>query len=121
EQDSPQHAPPVSDIPPRRTLGQAHDPKPDPAGLHPRGLTAGTKYEQCSYFVPERVVRREVQMFRSIVEEAAALASLALFVGMIAIWAQVIASLRRHGGDRPGEKPHDSGRGRGRGGQGWPR
>jgi len=32
-------------------------------------------------------------MFRSIVEEAAALASLALFVGMIAIWAQVIASL----------------------------
>jgi len=35
----------------------------------------------------------EVQMFRSIVEEAAALASLALFVGMIAIWAQVIASL----------------------------
>jgi len=32
-------------------------------------------------------------MFRSIVEEAAALASLALFVGMIAIWAEVIASL----------------------------
>jgi len=34
-----------------------------------------------------------MHMFRSIVEEAAALASLALFVGMIAIWAQVIASL----------------------------
>jgi hypothetical protein len=32
-------------------------------------------------------------MFRTIVEEAAALASLALFLGMIAIWAQVIASL----------------------------
>jgi hypothetical protein len=32
-------------------------------------------------------------MLRSIVEEAAALASLALFLGMIAIWAQVIASL----------------------------
>ena len=32
-------------------------------------------------------------MFRTIVEEAAALASLALFLGMIAIWAQMIASL----------------------------
>ena len=33
------------------------------------------------------------KMFRAIVEEAAALASLALFLGMIAIWAQVIATL----------------------------
>jgi hypothetical protein len=32
-------------------------------------------------------------MFRSILQEAAALASLALFLGMIAIWAQVIAFL----------------------------
>jgi hypothetical protein len=32
-------------------------------------------------------------MFRAIVEEAAALASLALFLGMIAIWAQVFATL----------------------------
>ena len=32
-------------------------------------------------------------MLRAIVEEAAALASLALFCGMIAIWAQVIAAL----------------------------
>jgi len=32
-------------------------------------------------------------MLRSVVEEAAALASLALFIGMIAIWAQVIAVL----------------------------
>jgi hypothetical protein len=32
-------------------------------------------------------------MFRAIVEEAAALASLSLFLGMIAIWAQLIASL----------------------------
>jgi hypothetical protein len=31
-------------------------------------------------------------MLRSLVEEAAALASLALFVGMIAIWAQLIGS-----------------------------
>jgi hypothetical protein len=32
-------------------------------------------------------------MFRWIVEEAAALTSLVLFLGMLAIWAQVIASL----------------------------
>jgi len=32
-------------------------------------------------------------MFRAIVEEAAALASLTLFLGMIAIWAQVFATL----------------------------
>ena len=32
-------------------------------------------------------------MFRAVVEEAAALTSLALFLGMIAIWAQVIGSL----------------------------
>lgn len=31
-------------------------------------------------------------MLRAIVEEAAALASLALFLGMIAIWGQVIAT-----------------------------
>jgi len=30
---------------------------------------------------------------RALVEEAAALASLALFLGMIAVWAQVIAVL----------------------------
>ncbi len=32
-------------------------------------------------------------MFRAFIEEAAALASIALFVGMIAIWAQVFATL----------------------------
>ncbi len=32
-------------------------------------------------------------MVRAVVEEAAALASLALFLGMLAIWAQVIAAL----------------------------
>jgi hypothetical protein len=32
-------------------------------------------------------------MVRAVVEEAAALASLALFLGMIAIWAHVISSL----------------------------
>jgi hypothetical protein len=32
-------------------------------------------------------------MFRTVVEEAAALASISLFLGMLAVWAQVIASL----------------------------
>ena len=32
-------------------------------------------------------------MFRAVVEEAAALASISLFQGMLAVWAQVIASL----------------------------
>jgi hypothetical protein len=32
-------------------------------------------------------------MFRIFAEEAAALASIALFLGMVAIWAQVIATL----------------------------
>jgi hypothetical protein len=36
---------------------------------------------------------QEDHMFRAVVEEAAALASLALFLGMIAIWAQVVATL----------------------------
>jgi hypothetical protein len=35
----------------------------------------------------------ELDMVRAVVEEAATLASLALFLGMIAIWAQVIAIL----------------------------
>jgi hypothetical protein len=32
-------------------------------------------------------------MFRAVIEEAAALTSVALFLGMIAIWAQVLGSL----------------------------
>ena len=32
-------------------------------------------------------------MFRAFIEEAPVLASLALFIGMIAIWAQIIATL----------------------------
>ena len=35
----------------------------------------------------------EAFMLRMFVEEAAALASLALFVGMIAVWAQLITQL----------------------------
>jgi hypothetical protein len=36
---------------------------------------------------------QEADMLKVFVEEAAALASIALFVGMIAIWAQVIPNL----------------------------
>ena len=36
---------------------------------------------------------REVAMLKLFVEEVAALASLTLFVGMIAVWAQVIPQL----------------------------
>jgi hypothetical protein len=32
-------------------------------------------------------------MFRALIEEAAALTSITLFLGMIAIWAQLIAAL----------------------------
>ena len=32
-------------------------------------------------------------MFKAVIEEAAALTSLALFVGMIAIWSQVFSNL----------------------------
>jgi len=35
----------------------------------------------------------EDTMFRAVIEEAAALTSLALFLGMIAIWAQVLATI----------------------------
>jgi len=47
--------------------------------------------EQTKNYVPSSFW--EETMFRAVVEEAAALASLALFLGMIAIWAQVIATL----------------------------
>jgi hypothetical protein len=36
---------------------------------------------------------RRVAMVRAVVEEAAALTSLALFLGMIAVWAQLIVTL----------------------------
>ena len=48
----------------------------------------GTKRELCS-----SSVHGEDIMFRAVVQEAAALASLALFIGMIAIWAQVLTTL----------------------------
>jgi hypothetical protein len=39
------------------------------------------------------VKRRESAMLRMFVEEAAALTSVVLFVGMVAVWAQVIPQL----------------------------
>ena len=54
-------------------------------------LDIGTEHELCSCLV--LVVCRSWIMVRAVVEEAATLASLALFLGMIAIWAQVIATL----------------------------
>jgi hypothetical protein len=36
---------------------------------------------------------REAEMLKVFVEEAAALASLAMFIGMIAVWAQLISAL----------------------------
>ena len=36
---------------------------------------------------------REEIMFRAVVEEAAALTSIALFAGMIAVWVQVFAAM----------------------------
>src|SRR5258707_14785355 len=46
----------------------------------------GTMFLICSH-------SQERQMFKIFVEEAAALASITLFVGMIAVWAQVIPQL----------------------------
>jgi hypothetical protein len=36
---------------------------------------------------------REIAMFRTVMQEAAALTSIVLFVGMVAIWSQVIGNL----------------------------
>jgi hypothetical protein len=44
-------------------------------------------------FTPCSAVQELGVMVRAVVEDAATLASLALFLGMVAIWAQVIATL----------------------------
>jgi hypothetical protein len=56
--------------------------------IHYPRLTPRTNKEQCSSYVLE-----EKAMIRTFVEEAAALASIVLFVGMIAVWAQLIPQL----------------------------
>ena len=55
--------------------------------LHHRRLTL----EQTMNYVLSSF--REEIMFRAVVEEAAALASISLFLGMIAVWAQVLSAL----------------------------
>jgi hypothetical protein len=57
-------------------------------GPYPKTACWRTKSELCSLFV-----LMEAHMFRSVVEEAAALASITLFLGMIAVWAQVLGML----------------------------
>ena len=47
--------------------------------------------EQILNYVPS--LFRERSMFKTLIQEAAALASLALFIGMIAIWTQVLGNL----------------------------
>jgi len=54
---------------------------------HYRGLT---KEHNMNYVLSSF---REDVMFRAVVEEAAALASITLFLGMIAVWAQVISAM----------------------------
>ena len=55
-----------------------------------RLLTSGTNKEQCSSYV---LIPLETCMLKIFVEEAAALASISLFVGMIAVWAELIIQL----------------------------
>jgi hypothetical protein len=57
-------------------------------------LTIRTEKEHCSAYVPwQAFLVREIVMLKIFVEEAAALASLTLFVGMIAVWAQLFTQL----------------------------
>ena len=48
--------------------------------------------EQTMNYVLAMFQRRRV-MFRAVMQEAAALTSIALFVGMLAIWSQVLGSI----------------------------
>jgi hypothetical protein len=56
-------------------------------------LDLRTKKEHCSLYVLITILResRETDMLRIFVEEAAALTSITLFVGMIAVWAQLFS------------------------------
>ena len=49
--------------------------------------------EQTMNYVPSMFETGEGNMFRAVIEEAAALASITLFVGMIVVWAEVLCSL----------------------------
>jgi hypothetical protein len=49
--------------------------------------------EQKVIYVPSSFYRGGRDMIRALIEEAVALASLTLFIGMVVVWAQVIATL----------------------------
>ena len=49
--------------------------------------------EQKRNNVPSMFTKQEADMLKVFVEEAAALASIVLFVGMIAVWAQLLPQL----------------------------
>jgi hypothetical protein len=63
------------------------------SGLEPNLSNLALTSERIMNYVPLLFSYREGDMFRALIEEAAALASLALFLGMIAIWAQIVATL----------------------------
>jgi hypothetical protein len=48
--------------------------------------------EQKTNYVPSSFHTEEALMFRALMEEAAALASISLFLATIAIWAQLFSS-----------------------------
>jgi hypothetical protein len=56
-------------------------------------LTTRLTLEQTKNYVLSSFHRGEANMFRAVVEEAAALASISLFLGMLAVWVQVFSSL----------------------------
>ena len=60
-------------------------PKPFPTPLTPE--------QNKNYVLHMFLVIPEADMLKTFVEEAAALTSLVLFIGMIAVWAQVIPQL----------------------------
>jgi hypothetical protein len=61
-----------------------------PLEVENRPIPRLTKEHNMNYVLPSF---REDIMFRAVVEEAAALTSIALFLGMIAVWAQVLGTL----------------------------
>jgi hypothetical protein len=80
--------------PPGTTTGGGLTNRPLSGGI---GLYRPLTQEQIRNYVLftfwSKVLLEETVMLRTFVEEAAALASITLFVGMIAIWAQLFSQL----------------------------
>jgi hypothetical protein len=53
-------------------------------------LDERTEREQCSFYVLGEIAGQEPVMLKTFVEEAVSLASILLFVGTVAVWAQLI-------------------------------